>query len=236
MISVARFLRNAASRDPLRRLRALRLAADWLLPDYRLTWFQYDWWHDAAFNAYLDKFGERDGYNTHRRWMLHQLLKLVRDLPGDTAECGAFLGASSWLMCELGRTHHIFDSFQGLSSPDAIDGDHWQEGVLSASEEAVLANLAPNQPVLHKGWIPDRFADVADRQFAAVHVDVDLYRPTRDSIEFFYPRLNQGGIFVCDDYGFTTCPGATKAVDDFMSGKPETVVSLDCGGCFFVKA
>ena len=235
MISVGRFLRNATSRDPSRRLRALRLAADWLLPDYRLTWFQYDWWRDDEFNAYLDKFGERDGFNAHRRWMLHQLLKLVRDVPGDTVECGAFLGASSWLMCELGRTHHIFDSFQGLSPPDTIDGDHWQGGVLSATEGAVLANLAPYTPILHKGWIPDRFSDVADRRFVAVHVDVDLYQPTRDSIDFFYPRLNPGGLFVCDDYGFTTCPGATKAIDDFMADKPETIVSMDAGGCFFVK-
>ena len=236
MISVARFLRNAASQDPLRRLRALRIVATWLLPDYRLTWFQYDWWQDADFNAYLDRFGERDGFNSQRRWMLHQLLKLVRDVPGDTAECGAFLGASSWLMCELGRTHHIFDSFEGLSAPDPIDGNHWEEGVLSASETAVLKNLSPHEPVLHKGWIPDRFADVADHRFAAVHVDVDLHQPTQDSIEFFYPRLNPGGLFVCDDYGFTTCPGATKAVDDFMADKPEMIVSMDAGGCFFLKA
>jgi O-methyltransferase len=236
VLSIARFLRNAASHDPSRRLRALRLAADWLIPDYRLTWFQYDWWRDASFNSYLDKFGERDGFNAHRRWMLHQLLKLVQDVPGHTAECGAFLGASSWLMCELGRTHHIFDSFEGLSPPDAVDGDYWQEGVLSASESAVLKNLAPYEPILHKGWIPDRFADVADSRFAAVHVDVDLHQPTKDCIEFFYPRLNTGGLFVCDDYGFTTCPGATKAVDDFMSDKPETIVSMDAGGCFFLKA
>ena len=167
--------------------------------------------------------------------MLHQLLKLVRDVPGETAECGAFLGASSWLICELGRTHHIFDSFDGLSAPDAVDGEYWQKGVLSAPETAVLKNLAPHKPVLHKGWIPDRFADVADRRFAAVHVDVDLHRPTKDSIEFFYPRLNPGGLFVCDDYGFTTCPGATKAVDGFMADKPAAVVSMDAGG-FFLKA
>ena len=74
-----------------------------------------------------------------------------------------------------------------------------------------------------------------DQASHAVHVDVDLYQPTRDSIDFFYPRLNPGGLFVCDDYGFTTCPGATKAIDDFMADKPETIVSMDAGGCFFVK-
>jgi hypothetical protein len=236
MLNLARFIRNAASTDPSRRLRALRLAADWLIPDYRLTWFQYDWWRDVKFNAYLEKFGERDGFNSHRRWMLFQLLKLVRDVPGDTAECGAYLGASSWLMCELGRTHHIFDSVEGLSPPAAVDGSHWEQGALSASEGQVLANLAPFAPVLHKGWIPDRFQEVASHTFAAVHVDVDLYHPTKDSIEFFYPRMNPGGLFVCDDYAFTTCPGATKAIDEYMSDKPETIVSMDCGGCFFLKA
>lgn len=51
---------------------------------------------------------------------------------------------------------------------------------------------------------------------------VDLYEPTKDSIEFFYDKLNVGGIFLCDDYGFTSCPGATKAIDEFLVDKDFT--------------
>lgn len=91
------------------------------------------------------------------------------------------------------------------------------------------------QVAFYQGWIPDRFAEVAERQFAFVHVDVDLYEPTRDSVAFFYERLSPGGVFVCDDYGFLTCPGATAAMDEFLEDKPEKVVLLPGGGGFFIK-
>ena len=42
-----------------------------------------------------------------------------------------------------------------------------------------------------------------------VHVDVDLYEPTRDSFRFFFERLSPGGRIVCDDYSWE---GARKAV------------------------
>jgi hypothetical protein len=200
-----------------------------------------EWWHDRSFNEYLDRFHERKGFNTHRRWMLWQLLRLIRDIPGDTAECGVFEGSSSWLICSAiqssSRTHHLFDSFEGLSVPEPQDGGYWTAGALSAGEDIVARNLAPFAGVLsfHKGWIPEAFGQVADRRFAFVHVDVDLHQPTLDAVAFFYPRLSTGGMLLCDDYGCTTCPGATRAIDSFLADKPEKMVSLDAGGGFFIK-
>lgn len=212
-----------------------------LIPDYRFTWHRIDWWKDQGFNEYLEKFGERHRFNTHRRWMLWQLLRLVADVPGDTAECGVFEGSSSWLICAAtsgpGRKHHLFDSFEGLSAPVAQDGAYWSPGDLKAGEEIARRNLRQFEEslVCHKGWIPERFADVEDKEFCFVHVDVDLRQPTLDSLEFFYPRLWPGGVLLCDDYGSSMCPGATEAVDSFLADKPEKMLALDAGGGFFIK-
>lgn len=224
-----------------RGLFSLLVIANRLVPDYRLTWPQMEWWNDPDFNQYLERFGERRRFNTHRRWILWELLRLVEGVPGDTAECGVFEGAGSWLICAAiegsGRKHHLFDSFEGLSAPSAEDGPYWRPGDLSAGEDLVREKLRPFVDILqfHKGWIPDRFADVAETKFAFVHVDVDLAQPTRDSLEFFYPRLSPGGLLVCDDYGFTTCKGATSVIDDFLKDKPERMLALDAGGGFFIK-
>jgi hypothetical protein len=99
-----------------------------------------------------------------------------------------------------------------------------------------LAELGLRDAVeCYPGWIPDRFPEVDDRCFSFVHIDVDLYQPTLDSLEFFYPRLSTGGIIVLDDYGFGTCPGATAAVDSFMRDKAEPIVNLSAGGAFLMK-
>lgn len=78
----------------------------------------------------------------------------------------------------------------------------------------------------YKGWIPDRFEEVCNLTFSFVHVDVDLHAPTLEGVMFFYDRLTTGGIFVCDDYGFLTCPGTTAAIQEFLMLKPEKMVSL----------
>ncbi|PYP90915.1 MAG: macrocin O-methyltransferase [Candidatus Angelobacter sp. Gp1-AA117] len=226
------------------RLDIVRFMARLILPRYRFEWPSLDWWNDESFNAYLQQFGELQGASSLRsrsRWMVYQLLRLAEPIPGDTAECGVFAGASSYLICRFLQsksqacTHFIFDSFEGLSQPSVEDGLEWSKGLLSHSLEATKANLPFSNISWQKGWIPDRFAQAADRRFAFVHIDVDLYQPTRDSIEFFYSRMNEGGILVCDDYGFSGCPGATLAVDEFLKDKPEKMVAMASGGGFLIK-
>ena len=46
-------------------------------------------------------------------------------------------------------------------------------------------NQFPQRYQLFKGWIPDRFDEIALKKFCLVHIDVDLYQPTLDSLNFF---------------------------------------------------
>lgn len=224
----------------LRRFYLLRKVATWLLPEYRFKWPQMAWWEDPDFNDYLRRFGELDGNNTDRRYAVQQLLRLTAGVAGDTAEVGAYTGAMSWLMLRANagrRQHHVFDSFEGLSEPKPHDGDHWSAGALSCAEDVVHKNLADFKGHFrtYKGWVPERFNEVEDCRFCFVHIDVDLYEPTRASIDFFYPRMTPGGLIVCDDYNFTSCPGATQAIDDALAGRPEKMLGLSGGGGFMIK-
>jgi O-methyltransferase len=225
----------------LQRFSLLRRLAVRVTPEYRFKWPQNDWWDDAKFNAYLERFDEKQGNNSDRRYAVSQLLRLISaDLPGDTAEVGAYRGAMSWLilMASQGRRmHHIFDSFEGLSAPSPFDGKHWSAGALACDESTVRENLTEFEGFFktYKGWVPDRFDDVTDINFVFVHIDVDLYEPTKQSLEFFYPRMVSGGIIICDDWGFTSCPGATQACDEFLHHKPEKMVGLSAGGGLMIK-
>jgi hypothetical protein len=217
-----------------------------IMPEYRFVFPQMDWWKDNAFNNYLKKFEEERGCNTQRRWMVKQLLRLVSHLNGDTVECGVYKGAGSWTILEANKEsihtkkHHIFDSFEGLGTPTEKDhASYWKKGDLSVGAEVVIENLSPFENgkdfLTYKGWIPERFHDIKDIEISFIHVDVDLEQPTIDSLEYFYPKLQDGGIFLCDDYGFDTCPGATKVIDDFLEDKVEKMISLADGGGFFIK-
>ena len=85
------------------------------------------------------------------------------------------------------------------------------------------------------GLDPEPLSRGRRAQLLFVHIDVDLYEPTRDSIEFFYPRLAPGAVVLCDDFGMPTCPGATKAIEEFLRDKPEKMLFLPDSGGFFIK-
>lgn len=203
--------------------------------------------HDVSFAREFARLSPESDVTHERKYNLDQLFKLVLQVDGDVAECGTYKGGSAFFLARhivkgrLDKRLCLFDSFEGLSAPASIDGYYWHAGALASTIEDVRSVLAPLGPVpfveFYKGWIPDRFSEVADRRFCFVHIDVDLFEPTLSSIAFFYPRMEPGGIILLDDYGFDTCPGVTAAVDQFMAGRPEPVINLASGGAFImVKA
>ncbi len=221
--------------------RLLARFAAWAQPGYIPGKATKTWFTDAEFLRDYDRLMPADRRRSaERKYLLRSLLSLADGLPGDTAECGVYTGASSWFICrhfaDAGKTHHGFDSFQGLPEPAAVDGGYWRRGDAAAGEAQARATLDGFDVELYPGWIPERFAEVADRRFCFVHIDVDLHDPTRDSIEFFYPRLVPGGLMVFDDHGSAgQSPGATRAIGDFISGRPEPLIRAPTAQAFIVK-
>jgi O-methyltransferase len=174
-----------------------------------------------------------------RHQNLLRLFALTEGVAGDVVECGCARGLSAMELCLAiargrpdwrGEGFHVFDSFEGLSEPQAEDLD---VGGMNAAEAQRIqgmmhrGNMAfplaqlrevflPAYPdvTFHPGWIPASFEGLPERRYRFVHVDVDLYQPTLDAFGYFFPRLEPGGVVVTDDYNW---PGGRKAVDDFCA-------------------
>jgi O-methyltransferase len=218
---------------------AVSLFGDFSLGDDYKTWLE-----DKEFRHKFKELSPISPYSEERKWTIREFARYVLDIQGSMAECGCYDGASAYFLAKE-NPHvplHLFDSFEGLSEPTDKDlhswGDHlqWEKGNLLATEEEARKTLSGfDNVVFHKGWIPARFPDVTNERFRLVHIDVDLYQPTLDSLKFFYPRMNPNGVIVLDDYGFTTCPGAYKATKQFMANKPEYVLHLPTGQGIIIK-
>jgi hypothetical protein len=188
------------------------------------------------------------------RYFLHTL-----DLAGARAECGVYNGMSALLMCRAARTRrpeydgaglYLIDSFQGLSRPEREDyveirtaagakdnGAVYPEGSLATPVDNVRKALQEFPGVsIHPGWIPDVFATLPETPWCFAHLDVDLYAPTRAGLEYFYPRLVEGGVIICDDYGAPLFPGAHRAWDEFCAEHDVPFVVLDTGQSVIMKA
>jgi len=208
-------------------------------PKYKFSEYGRSFLNDMKFSEYYKHYVGENVHSYDRKYFLSQLVKLTLHIDGDVAECGVFEGASSYLMFQrienTQKKLHLFDSFEGLSVPGNTDGNYWKEGDLSVNEHGVRRNLPESDKILfYKGWIPEKFYMVENEKFSFVHLDVDLYQPTYDSLEFFYTRMAAGGVIVCDDYGFDSCPGAKKALDEFFVGKEE-IIKVPTGQAFIIK-
>jgi hypothetical protein len=153
---------------------------------------------------------------------------------------------SSFLLCHYikktdtnftGKGFHIFDSFEGLSAPIDKDEDIGEyQGRFAMTVDHVSATLAEFPDVtFHKGWIPDCFPVDEDTRYRFVHIDVDLYQPIFDSLEYFWPRMAKGGIIALDDYGSMAYPGAKKAVDEFCEREHIPVAHFSTMNAVIIK-
>ena len=159
----------------------------------------------------------------------------VRKIPGDAAEVGVFRGASAKLirLALPDKPLHLFDTFEGLPQPEAVDGDLCL-GEFSCSLDEVKHYLGsePNTH-FHVGIFPSSGTPAQDRKFVFVHLDVDLFDGTLAALNWFYPRMQPGGIIITHDY--TVLPGPTKAFDEFFNEKREPIVELAGGQCMAMK-
>jgi len=190
-----------------------------------------------------------------RAFNLARYFDYALSLEGDWVECGVAGGFSAVLLANVaksrdpkysGRRLHLIDSFEGLSEPtveDAIPSEN-QSGHLvapygpghfkfSVKHLQRVMKAFPDREI-YRGWIPDVFAKLPDRRWSFVHVDVDLYEPTRDCVEYFLPRLMPGGVMINDDFSSPMFPGGGRGWHECFNRSGLSYLVLDTGQAVYV--
>jgi O-methyltransferase len=178
---------------------------------------------------------------------------ITEGVPGDLIEAGCWRGGASILMRgivkasgERGRTVWAADSFAGVPPPnvdeypaDAGDLNYTAEQLAVPLEE-VRANfrrygLLDEGVQFLEGLFKDTLPTLADRRWAVIRLDGDLYESTMDGLENLYPRLSVGGFLIIDDYGWENC---RQAVEDYRDrhGISEPIERIDWVGAYWRRS
>lgn len=168
-------------------------------------------------------------------YMIQSAVIATAAIPGELAEVGVFRGGTARVMCEAkgNRVLHLFDTFEGLPAPGAIDIG-FAEGQYACSLEAVQSYLVGYGGVhFYQGLFPATGQAVRDRRFSFVHLDVDLYESTLEALKFFYPRMNRGAMLISHDY--VVFPAVRRAFDEYFDGTAQPVLELSGNQCLVVK-
>lgn len=175
---------------------------------------------------------EKDRIRFYSLWMLLERVNF-NQLKGSLAELGVYKGETAKVIHHMipDKKLYLFDSFEGLPRQvirEDCDGTVRPQTIKfdNTSPELVEKYIQGNgNVIIRKGIFPDTAFDIESETFAFVHIDADLYQSTIDALEFFYPRLVEGGIILIHDYNHNW-EGVTKAVDEFCDTIPEEFVEL----------
>lgn len=155
-------------------------------------------------------------------------LQQTASVEGDVVEFGCYNGATSVAMGKVlqatNKRLFLYDSFQGLPEKTSEDrsliGMQFTTGELRASKKLVADRFKQaglKRPVIKKAWFDELTARDLPDKISFAFLDGDYYESVLVSLSLVYPRLQQGAVIVVDDYDNDQLPGASKAVDTWLS-------------------
>lgn len=181
----------------------------------------------------------------YRCFELWKLVAQSDKRQGALLEVGVWRGGTGALIAQRAKLSgiadrvYLCDTFSGVvkASPrDScyIGGEHGDTD--RGTVERLLRSFGLDNVTCLTGIFPEQTAHLlGEATFRLCHVDVDVYESARDVTEWVWPRLSSGGIIIYDDYGFDTCDGVTRHVDEQFACGDRVVVHNLNGHAIVVK-
>jgi hypothetical protein len=169
---------------------------------------------------------------------------LSENIPGNFAEVGVWRGNTASILAHYAvhanRKVYLFDTFEGFDTRDLSGVDKNKCMAFSdTSLEMVQSVMGPLNDVclFEKGYFPSSVKDYHKTMvYSIVSIDCDLYEPIKAALEFFYPRMSKGGLFLLHDYSSLSWDGAKKAIDEFCAMEKVYLILLpDKSGSAFLR-
>ena len=185
-----------------------------------------------------------------------ELYKKASGSPGEIVECGVFKGSSLIQLATFREIDSIhfekkiigFDTFGNFPEtgyePDEENRNSFIESAGSKSLsnkkiEKILNKKGINNNVeLVKGDIEKTVPKYVEKnphlRISILHVDVDIYEPSKTIMDKLFPKVVKGGVAIFDDYG--DFDGESKAIEEKI-GDEYKIRSMPCGvrGAYLIK-
>jgi O-methyltransferase len=187
----------------------------------------YSPWNEST--AFIDAYTAIRGHtlvDLYRCFDLWNLIKQVRDIPGDVLEVGVWRGGTGCLLglamkdTAIGATLYLADTFRGVVKTGKADTSYKGGEHAETSPEIVqilLTTNGLNDYTILEGVFPEETSSkISAECIRFCHIEVDVYQSAKDIFEWLWPRLSVGGVVVFGDYGLSTCPGVTKFVNELV--------------------
>jgi O-methyltransferase len=135
---------------------------------------------------------------------------------------------------------YLADTFKGVVKASEKDfsysgGEHDDTSIEIVKD--LLEDKYNNLNIM-VGIFPDETAHLIspNEKFGFCHIDVDVYESAKDIVDWIWNRLIPGGIIVFDDFGFSSCTGIIKYVNEQKKLNDRIVLHNLNGHAIMIKA
>lgn len=187
----------------------------------------------------------------------YEFYRMSMHLPGDIVELGVYRGTTLMAWANFLEVRNIgdrakqvigFDNWMGFTSLHERDGKEdlrvnkvvggynaavFKEILLDAISIYDKDRFIPYKPkiILVDGnieeTVPRFIEENPGLRISLMHVDCDLYTPTKVALEYLWPLVVNGGVVLFDDYGIRPWEGESAAADEFFADKNIVLRRLD---------
>ena len=166
---------------------------------------------------------------------------------GDVAEVGVARGTFSRFInyAFQNRTLYMFDTFDSFDRDEFLSDDstansleEFYQMYKNIDVQEVLASMPfQNNCIIRKGFFPNTVVGLENNTYAFVSIDVDLEKSIYNALEYFYPRVNRGGVLFVHDYRCRNLAGVKRAVEKYERkfGVMTKIPIADRGGTLVIK-
>jgi hypothetical protein len=170
-----------------------------------------------------------------KRLAHYELYKTIVGLPGHFVECGVYKGSSFLRFAtfrEILESPHSrkilgFDAFGRFPEEKADANDRDFIARFSSAGDDGISHDSFAEVLSHKGFgnfelvqgdicstVHQYAVDYPELKIALLHIDVDVYQPSRVIFDQLFDRVVRNGFVVFDDFGAVA--GETQAIDEFL--------------------
>jgi hypothetical protein len=160
-------------------------------------------------------------------------------------ECGVCDGLGVYFALSAVRDQHqdfgcfLYDAWEGMKKDYLLETEKKLEGSYSYLKiENTIRNLSrfKENTFFNKGFIPDSFATSKNPDsLVLLLIDLNSVIPTIKALDFFFDKLESGGIILFDDYSWISYEDTKKYVDEWLKNKPGILLPMPTGQSIFFK-
>ena len=162
------------------------------------------------------------------------------------AECGVCDGLTSFYAInavkkfDFQSTAYSYDAWEGMREDLLLESEKGSTGSYSYlnldTTKMNLSNIENYPMIFNKGYIPEVFEKSNNPDSLIwLHIDLNSANPTIDSLDFFWEKIEIGGIILFDDFAWPGYEETKIKIEDWIKDKKGILLQIPTGQSLYIK-